>query len=145
MSAMATQITGVSLFNQPLFRRRSKETSKLRVTGLCDRNSPVTGEFPAQKSSKAENLSFDDVIMVYTNVDGLSRQLSSKVFHIRLHEYLVAPYIAIPSYPSGQSRQCCCRGGANSIVSSSHVLASLVQIRTRRMDRMYTRGGWSKN
>ena len=26
-----------------LFRRRSKETSKLRVTGLCEGNSPVTG------------------------------------------------------------------------------------------------------
>ena len=28
-----------------LFRRRSKITSKLRVTGLCAGNSPVTGEF----------------------------------------------------------------------------------------------------
>ena len=26
-----------------LFRRRSKKTSKLRVTGLCEENSPVTG------------------------------------------------------------------------------------------------------
>ena len=31
-----------------LFRRRSKKTSKLRVTGLCEGNSPVTGEFPAK-------------------------------------------------------------------------------------------------
>ena len=38
-----------------LFRRRSKETSKLRITGLCARNSPVTGEFPAQMASNAEN------------------------------------------------------------------------------------------
>ena len=30
-----------------LFRRRSKNTSKLRVTGLCAGNSPGTGEFPA--------------------------------------------------------------------------------------------------
>ena len=30
-----------------LFRRRSKKTSKLRVTGLCVGNSPLTGEFPA--------------------------------------------------------------------------------------------------
>ena len=30
-----------------LFMRRSKTTSKLRVTGLCEGNSPVTGEFPA--------------------------------------------------------------------------------------------------
>ena len=37
------------------FRRRSKKTSKLCVTGLCAGNSPVTGN--------AENVSFDDVIM----------------------------------------------------------------------------------
>ena len=40
-----------------LFRRRSKKTSKLRVTCLCVGNSPVTGEFPAQRSSNAENVS----------------------------------------------------------------------------------------
>ena len=40
-----------------LFRRRSKKTSKLRVTGLCAVNSPVTGEFPAQMASNAENVS----------------------------------------------------------------------------------------
>ena len=38
-----------------LFRCRSKKTSKLRVTGLCAENSPVTGEFSAQKPSNAEN------------------------------------------------------------------------------------------
>ena len=40
-----------------LFRRRSKKTSKLRVTGLCAGNSPGTGEFPAQMASYAENVS----------------------------------------------------------------------------------------
>ena len=40
-----------------LFRRRSKKTSKLCVTGLCAGNSPVTGEFPAQMASNAENVS----------------------------------------------------------------------------------------
>ena len=45
-----------SLLNR-LFRRRSKKTSKLRVTGLCEGNSPVTGEFPAQRASNAENVS----------------------------------------------------------------------------------------
>ena len=38
-----------------LFRHRSKKTSKLRVTGLCAGNSPVTSGFPAQKASNAEN------------------------------------------------------------------------------------------
>ena len=40
-----------------LFRRRSKKTSKLRVTGLFAGNSPVAGEFPAQMASNAENVS----------------------------------------------------------------------------------------
>ena len=39
-----------------LSRCRSKKTSKLRVTGLCEGNSPVTGEFPAQRASNAENV-----------------------------------------------------------------------------------------
>ena len=40
-----------------LFRRRSKKTPKLRVTGLCAGNSPVTREFPAQRAINAENVS----------------------------------------------------------------------------------------
>ena len=40
-----------------LFGRRSKKTSKLRVTGLCVENSPGTGEFPAQMASNAEHVS----------------------------------------------------------------------------------------
>ena len=39
------------------FGRRSKKTSKLRVTGLCVGNSPGTGEFPAQRASNVENVS----------------------------------------------------------------------------------------
>ena len=44
------------LFNC-LFKRRSKKTPKLRVTGLCAGNSPGTGEFPAQMASNAEDVS----------------------------------------------------------------------------------------
>ena len=40
-----------------LFERRSKKTSKLRVTGRCKGNSSVTGEFSAQRASNAENVS----------------------------------------------------------------------------------------
>ena len=40
-----------------LFTRRSKKPSKLRATGLCVKNSPVTGEFPAQMASYAEKVS----------------------------------------------------------------------------------------
>ena len=40
-----------------LFGRRSKKISKLRLTGLCAGNSPVTGEYPAQMASNADNVS----------------------------------------------------------------------------------------
>ena len=46
-----------------LFRRRSKKTSQLRVTGLCVGNSPGTGEFPAQMPVMRKMFPFDDVIM----------------------------------------------------------------------------------
>ena len=51
-----------SLLNR-LFGGRWKKTLKLRVTGLCAGNSPVTGEFPVQMGSNAEMLPFDDVII----------------------------------------------------------------------------------
>ena len=38
-----------------LFRRWSKKASKLRITGVGEGNPPVTGEFPPQKASDAEN------------------------------------------------------------------------------------------
>ena len=40
-----------------LFRLRSKKTSKIRVAGHCEGNPPVTGLFPSQRVSNAENVS----------------------------------------------------------------------------------------
>ena len=40
-----------------IFRRRSKKTLKLRVTGLCEGNPPYTGGFSSQGASNAENFS----------------------------------------------------------------------------------------
>ena len=40
-----------------LFRRRSKKTPKLCAYGLCEGNPPVTGGFPSQRASNAENVS----------------------------------------------------------------------------------------
>ena len=40
-----------------LFKWRSKKTPKPRVTDLCEGNSPVTSEFPAQRTCNAENVS----------------------------------------------------------------------------------------
>ena len=58
MNKMASQITShIIIYSTVFFRRRSKKTSKLRVTCLCAGNSPVTGEFLAQRASNAENIS----------------------------------------------------------------------------------------
>ena len=46
MVAMASQITSLTI---------AYSTLKLRVTGLCVGNSPVTGEFPALMASNTEN------------------------------------------------------------------------------------------
>ena len=40
-----------------LLRRRLKKTSKLRITGLCEENPPVTSVFPSQRASNADNVS----------------------------------------------------------------------------------------
>ena len=58
MSGMASQITSLTIVCSTVYSRRiSKKTSKLRVTGLRVGNSPVIGEFPAQRASNAENVS----------------------------------------------------------------------------------------
>ena len=46
-----------------LFRRTSKKTPNLRVTGLREGNPPVIGEFPAQRPVMRNLFPFDDVIM----------------------------------------------------------------------------------
>ena len=51
MGTMASQITSLTIVY------KTKKTSKLHVHGLCVGNSRVTGEFPAQKASNAENVS----------------------------------------------------------------------------------------
>ena len=55
---MASQIMGLTIVYSTVYSRsRSKKISKFRVTGLCEGSSPVTGEFPAQRDSNAENIS----------------------------------------------------------------------------------------
>ena len=43
-------------FIQSFIQAQITKKSKLRVTGLCVGNSPVTEEFPAKMASKAENV-----------------------------------------------------------------------------------------
>ena len=58
MSLMASQITSLTIVSSTVYSRADKKkTSQLCVTGLCVGNSPVTGEFPAQRACYAENVS----------------------------------------------------------------------------------------
>ena len=89
-----------SLLNR-LFRCRSKKTSKLRVTGLCTGNSPVTDEFPVQMASNAENVSIwwhhhDVCFMWYRNQFCPGRDIMNE------NHAQIGPWMTINLY-SGQS------------------------------------------
>ena len=56
MGPIASRITSLMIVYSTVYSGADKKTSKLRVTGLCEGNSPVTGEFPAQMASNAENV-----------------------------------------------------------------------------------------
>ena len=58
MSAMASQITGVSIVYSTVFSgtdQRKHQSSALLA--ICAGNTPVTGEFSAQRASNAEDVS----------------------------------------------------------------------------------------
>ena len=65
MSAMASQITSVSIVCNCLFRHRPKKTSKLCVTGPCEgiHRSPV--DTPQKRPVTRKMFPFDDVIMLH--------------------------------------------------------------------------------
>ena len=58
MGAMAYQITSLTIvYSTVNSGPDQRKHQKLHVTGLCAGNSRVTGEFPAQMASNAENVS----------------------------------------------------------------------------------------
>ena len=65
------------------FRGGSKKISKLRVTGLCAGNSSVTGEFPVQKASKAENVS------------NWWRHHGEKIFAVSLFNFIYSLFLCV--------------------------------------------------
>ena len=72
-----------------LLRRRSKKTSKLRVTGLCSGNSPVTSEFSAQMASNSENVS----IWWRHHGNGLHHRYIGSILKLGWRcQYGIAPY-----------------------------------------------------
>ena len=55
MGAMASHITSLTIVYSAVDSSADKK-SKLRVTGLCAENSPVTGEFLAYMASNVANV-----------------------------------------------------------------------------------------
>ena len=102
-----------------LFGRRSKKTSKPRVTGLCKGNQPVTGEFPSNRASDAENISIwwchheisiETPVDVYTTftvifygIETLGQYTLTYVFYLNLltsyMKCLLIPCRLQPPYP----------------------------------------------
>ena len=77
-----------------LFKRRSKNASKVRVTGLCEGNSPGTGEFPAQMASNADDVSIwwrhhASASLVTTNI------IVNIYMHIYMNSQMLCPYLCI--------------------------------------------------
>ena len=82
------------LFNC-LFRQRSKQTSVLRVTSLCESNPPLTSGFPSQRASNAYNVSIWYRHHVKQNVFKMSascRSLCSGV-HVLINHLLGFVYL----------------------------------------------------
>ena len=69
MSAMASQITSLAIVYSTVYsgadQRKHQSSASLAFVG----NSPVTGEFPAQRASNVEIFPFDDVIMIIASCD----------------------------------------------------------------------------
>ena len=64
MSDMAPQITGVLFFFSTIAQGQIKRNIKAPRHWPCEGNSPVTGEFPAQKPVTRKMFPFNDAIML---------------------------------------------------------------------------------
>ena len=89
MRAMAPQITRLKIVYSTVYlRHRSKQTSKLRVTGICEGNSPVTGKFPTERTSDAEIFPFDDVIMIWNENNYAVFLHADDLVHYFMHDWI---------------------------------------------------------
>ena len=75
-----------------IFSHRWKKISKLRFTGLCEGNSPVAGEFTAQRASNAEMFPFDDVIMLCRDHSCYGLGQWERVLHSNASSHWLSPY-----------------------------------------------------
>ena len=89
-----------------LFGRRSKKTSKLRVTGLCAGNSPGPVNFPQKWPVTRKMFPFDDVIMYHINCDTTNRDPSIIGFIIPQHNDVVGWVGGVYWFNSGRPSVC---------------------------------------
>ena len=77
-----------------LFRRRSKKTSKLRVTGLCEGIHRWPVDSPHKGPVTQKMFPFDDVIMIYVISSDSNRRYSQKAKQItaKLYGYIYETY-----------------------------------------------------
>ena len=111
MNAMASQITSLTIVYSTVYSRpRSKKISKLRVTGLCAGNSPVTGEFPTQRTRNAENVStwwHHHVILnpILLGTIGVThRPMQETYFYPKWHSFSYCPRTGV--WDSGSQFMC---------------------------------------
>ena len=59
IGSMMSQITRLTIVYSTVYsdQKKHQSSASLRVTGLCEGNSPMTGEFPSKRASTAENVS----------------------------------------------------------------------------------------
>ena len=82
-------------FLNHLFSCRSKKTSKLCVTGICEGNPLVTGGFPSQRASNVENVSIwwcHDVNWILAQLISVGKPIPWDMYYI-LHKYLQTIWI----------------------------------------------------
>ena len=97
MGVMESQLNGPSVVYSNVSSGGYKKKKKLRVTGLCEGNSPVTGEFPAQRPWNAENVSTRWLHNILSKI-GLD-YWSMYVFTGELNKYMSPIMVESPLIP----------------------------------------------
>ena len=93
---MAFQITGVSIVCSTICSGTDQRTSNLRVTGLCEINQPVTGEFPSPRANNAKNVSSSCIYpLVVSDISVLwAHYVKTDVLHVQhFAEWVFIKYI----------------------------------------------------
>ena len=121
-----------------LFRRKSKKTSKLRVTSLCEGNLPVTGEFPTQRASNAENASiwWRHLLFLMFSTTPSNYLNKGKITFLSLETGLRSPSLQESSNGSDAGKPCSSGGGCprksilkystTASINNSHVVREIM-------------------